>query len=525
MSMENSLICTKRLFELIKLPYTTAFLMDKLLTHPEPESLLSISDTLAEYKVDSLALQIGEDKLDQLPLPCIVQLKGDRHPFFSCLSSVDKGDIEYLDSTGRTTKILRNEFLTKWTGVTLLVEKVENSAEPGYQVRRREVLFYRSLLFLLGLVGLVWLIVNLVNHAGILPSSIGTWSLMALKIAGLAIATILLWTEIDKDNSAITKFCTGGKSVDCNSVLDSFSFGGIVSLSNLAFAYFFSSIFLLVFTSFSQGSMQLLSYLSYSSLLIVPISLFYQGVKIKKWCMLCLWISGILLLEFAANQFLLRGLDPPGIKELSIFSFLFLASVLAWLTLKPYLIARTDLYGVKSKLAKVLSNKELFDYFLNSSRRISSNPEGLGIFLKSQNAKYHVLKVCNPYCGPCARTHPLLEQLYEAGNIDLQILFLSGGGDETRIQTVKHLMAVSSKGDQDYTRGALDDWYLPEQKDYDVFAARYPMNGELAKQESMIKAMENWAEREQITHTPTIFINGYELPSSYEVEDLKYVLQ
>jgi thiol-disulfide isomerase/thioredoxin len=430
-----------------------------------------------------------------------------------------------LDSTDRTTLISRDEFIAKWTGVTLLVEKGENSAEPGYQDRRREVLFYRSLLFLLGLVGLVWLIVNLVNHAGILPSSIGTWSLMALKIAGLAIATILLWTEIDKDNSAITKFCTGGKSVDCNSVLDSFSFGGIISLSNLAFAYFFSSVGLLMISSFSGSSLQLLSYLSYSSLLIVPISLFYQGVKIKKWCMLCLWISGILLLEFVASQFLLVDLVPPGLKELSIFSFLFLASVLVWLTLKPYLIAKGELQGVKSKLAKFMANREVFDYFLSSSRKILTKPAGLGIFLKGQSSKFHVLKVCNPYCGPCARTHPFLEKLYEAGNIDLQILFLPGGEGDTRIQTVSHLLAIAAKGNKDQTRKALDDWYLPEKKDYNVFATRYPMNGELAKQESMIKAMENWAEREQITHTPTIFINGYELPSSYEVEDLKYVLQ
>jgi thiol-disulfide isomerase/thioredoxin/uncharacterized membrane protein len=523
--MENSLICTKRLFELIKLPYTTAFLKEKLLTHPEPESLLSISDTLAEYKVDSLALQIGEDKLDQLPLPCIVQLNGDRHPFFSCLSSVDKGDIEYLDITGRTTKISRNEFLAKWTGVTLLVEKAENSAEPGYQDRRREVLFYRSLLFLLGLVGLVWLSVNLVNHAGILPSSIGTWSLMALKIAGLAIATILLWTEIDKDNSAITKFCTGGKSVDCNSVLDSFSFGGIISLSNLAFAYFFSSVGLLMISSFSGSSLQLLSYLSYSSLLIVPISLFYQGVKIKKWCMLCLWISGILLLEFVASQFLLVDLVPPGLKELSIFSFLFLASVLVWLTLKPYLIAKGELQGVKSKLAKFMSNREVFDYFLSSSRKIMTNPEGLGIFLKGQSSKFHVLKVCNPYCGPCARTHPILEQLYEAGKIDLQILFLTGGNDQTQIQTVSHLMAIASNGQTEYTRQALNDWYIPVKKEYDAFAAKYPTNGEHTKQGQHIKAMQVWAEEEKITHTPTIFVNGYELPSSYAAEDLKYILQ
>jgi hypothetical protein len=70
--MENSLFCVKKLFDQIKLPYSMYYLKEKLLTHPEPDSLLAISDTLAEYKVESLALQMGEDKLDQLPLPCVL---------------------------------------------------------------------------------------------------------------------------------------------------------------------------------------------------------------------------------------------------------------------------------------------------------------------------------------------------------------------------------------------------------------------------------------------------------------------
>ncbi|MFC3416895.1 cysteine peptidase family C39 domain-containing protein [Algoriphagus hitonicola] len=70
--MENSLICIKNLFELINVPFTTGYLKKKLLTHPEPESLLAISDILAEYNLESLAIQLTEDKLDQLPLPCVV---------------------------------------------------------------------------------------------------------------------------------------------------------------------------------------------------------------------------------------------------------------------------------------------------------------------------------------------------------------------------------------------------------------------------------------------------------------------
>ncbi|WP_439475554.1 cysteine peptidase family C39 domain-containing protein [Algoriphagus formosus] len=118
--MENSLICTKRLFDWIKLPYSEPFLKEKLLTHPEPDSLLAISDTLAEYKVESLALQLGEDKLDQLPLPCVVQVSQNPYPYFTCLSQVTKDWVEYLDEKGKLIKVNRKEFVTQWTGATLV---------------------------------------------------------------------------------------------------------------------------------------------------------------------------------------------------------------------------------------------------------------------------------------------------------------------------------------------------------------------------------------------------------------------
>lgn len=506
------------------IPFTHLFLKEKLMTHPEQESLLAISDILAEYKVQSLALQLGEDKMDQIPLPCIVQVSQNPYPYFTCLTRLSEDWAEYLDDRGKMIKQRRKEFVKQWTGVTLVVEKGENSGEPEYSQRRKEQLIYQSLLFLLGSIGLSWIISELIQLNNLTSYSLGSIALFIIKLLGLGISAILLWSEVDKKNAAITQFCGGGEKADCNSVIDSFSILGLISLGNLAFAYFFASTTLLLISSFSASALNLLGLLSISSLAIIPFSLYYQGVKLKKWCRLCLWISGILVVELAVSQFLMPELAWPAFGELGLFSFVFLASVLGWISLKPYLMAQKELYITKSKLAKVLSNKELFDYFLGTSRQITSNPEGLGIFLNGANPKYHVLKVCNPYCGPCARTHPILEQLYEAGKIDLQIVFVPGGGDEVRLKTIRHLLGIASKGNLEQTRLALHEWYSQEKKDYEAFAADYPLNGELASQESNIKSMLDWAEKEQITHTPTIFINGYELPSTYAVEDLKYVL-
>jgi len=508
----------------LRVPFTRSFLKEKLLTHPEPESLLAISDTLAEYKLESLALQLGENKLDHVPLPCVVQVSQKPYPYFTCLTQVSQERVEYLDEKGKLIKQSRKEFVARWTGVTLVAEKGEHSGEPGYTKRRKEQLIYQSLLFLLGSIGLAWIISELIQLNNFTTYSLGTIALFIVKLSGLGISGILLWSEVDKKNAAITQFCGGGDQTDCNSVIDSFSIAGLITLGNLAFAYFFASTTLLLFSSFSSSALGLLGLLSYSSLLIIPFSLYYQGAKLKKWCRLCLGISGILVLELAVSQFLLHYLPLPEFGQVAIFSFIFLAAVLAWMSLKPYLMAQKELYTTKSKLAKIMSNRDLFEYFLSNSRKITSNPEGLGIFLKGANPKYHVLKVCNPYCGPCANTHPLLEQFYEDGNIDLQIIFVPGGGEEVRLKTIRHLLGIASVGNLEQTRQALDDWYRQEKKDYEAFAKKYPLNGELAKQEFKIKAMQDWAEQEQITHTPTIFINGFELPSAYEVEELKYVL-
>ena len=50
------------------------------------------------------------------------------------------------------------------------------------------------------------------------------------------------------------------------------------------------------------------------------------------------------------------------------------------------------------------------------------------------------------------------------------------------------------------------------------------MNGELLKQGDKIEPMDKWCKAMGISFTPTIFINGYQLPYAYNIEDLQYFL-
>lgn len=519
--MNNCLIICKRLLKSLKVPFTEKFLKEKILTHPQNPSLLVISDTLEEYGVESMALKLGPDQLDAFPLPGIVQVSRNNVTYFHTITAVSENSVYLFDEKGRQKELPRLDFLKSWTGVSLLVEAAEDAAEPDIIQKILDQRIIRSVAMVFGISLLLGLVLSVVENG------FSGWSLFyfILKLLGLSIASILLWYQHDKDNPTLQKFCSGGNSVNCNSVLDSKAFqwlDGRVNPSLLSFAYFFAGIGLFLVSS--NSSLTFLAYLSTLTIPIVIYSFYYQAFVVKKWCRFCQIIQGVLILEVLAvfgGLFWSGGVD---VSIVGFFLFFFTGIILGWILIKPMLGLQDKIYSIKRELAKLKSNKDLFELSLSRSRKIKNDPYGLGILMKGENAKHQVIKVCNPYCGPCAQVHPVLENLFAKGNIDLQILFTPGYGDEKKEKIVRHLLAIKGKGDSKRTQQALDDWYGAEKKDYSAFASKYPMNGELIQQEEKVMAMEEWCVKENISYTPTLFINGYELPQDYNADLLKYLL-
>jgi protein-disulfide isomerase len=75
------------------------------------------------------------------------------------------------------------------------------------------------------------------------------------------------------------------------------------------------------------------------------------------------------------------------------------------------------------------------------------------------------------------------------------------------------------------SNSCIRHWYLAENKDYDVFASNYKLNGELKAQGEKLQTMKDWCDQVNIEFTPTFFINGYQLPEQYKLEDVKYLFE
>jgi protein-disulfide isomerase len=81
------------------------------------------------------------------------------------------------------------------------------------------------------------------------------------------------------------------------------------------------------------------------------------------------------------------------------------------------------------------------------------------------------------------------------------------------------LVSGTTPGDK---RKALHDWY--EWMDFEKFKEKYPLKVVLNVKE-LLTQHEQWMADAKIEYTPTIFINGYQLPKHYIIKDLKNLLK
>lgn len=525
--MDNCVSITKKLLHILNIKHTIEYLEDSILSHPDHPSLLSISDTLNTYKVENLAIKTDKTRFDELPLPCVVQVSRIGKDLFYLLETVSDKKVSYYDDKGKMHNIAKDVFLNACTGVCLLVEKLNSSKEEGIEERLTAKRFLNFLKISVALLLITWVSTQLFLAETVDSTFalllIGLYTL--LKFLGLSIGVLLLWFEVDEYNPTLQNICSGSTKVNCRSVLNSKYaklFNGNLNLSLVAFSYFFGSLLYPIIQGFSMSALALSSIIGFLGFPIILISLYYQAFVIKQWCKLCVMMQIVIILEVLVS--ILGGFYTAEIafETIPLLVALFILPIVAWKLIKPLLQKEKERNFYKRGLKKIKNNSEVLKGLLVKSRRFTKSTARLGILLKNPNAKYHVVKVCNPYCRPCAKAHPILEELFAKGRINLQILFTAkANGNDPKTTMVRHFLAIDQKGT---IREALDDWYNSKTKDYKAFSDKYPMNGELENQNHKIEAMSKWCDSENITHTPTLFINGYELPKEYSISDLKEVL-
>ncbi len=505
---------------------------DSLQNHPDWPGLLCISDSLNNWNIPNGAGKIDVNKMDELPVPFIANTYNAESPI-AVVTKITPTTVQYYQKNYNTLITeSRDNFYKKWDGVYLIAEPDEDSIEPNYKINKQKA-FFNSLIPFAAILLLTFLSFLLLKYTGgnnvNSPSlNTGIYLQYFVLLAGTFVTCLLLWYEIDKSNPLLQKVCSGIVKGNCSAILSGkqakvFKW---LSWSEVGFFFFTGSLLLLLF---DKNSIGLIAWLNLLAMPYTIFSVYYQWKVAKQWCVLCLAVQALLLLggiNVIVNNYLL----PLPLFSLLTAAYLLLLvalPVVLWYAVKPYILRLQQAKNTKREYLRIKFNGEIFDTLLKKQKQVTLSADGLGIDIGSPYATNTIIKVCNPYCGPCAKAHEKIEALLENNNnVKMKLIFTTPDKEtHPSIKPTRHLMAIAENTyDQQNLKQSLDDWYLPATKNYDLFAAKYPMNGELLQQGKKIEAMEKWCHEMKVSSTPTIFINGYQLPDAYSIEDLQYFL-
>ncbi len=511
-----------------------------LQSNPYYPALYSLSDTFSKFKIDNQAYRIDPENFSDLDIdtPFVAYAKiRDIADDFILITKKTEDSINYIYKSEPEKTISIKSFLSfdtnelMFRGVIWKAELTTNSGEPGYKHKRQlEVNDKRIHNFIFTVSALVALSIILLS----IPEN-GALSFLLialLKIIGLFSVSFLLVYEIDKNNGFVKNICSLSKKTNCKAVLDSSAskiFG--ISLGEIGLYYFASTFLGLLLPNMAFEVKR--NWILITNLLVVPFvffSIYYQWRIVKQWCILCLLVQAVFILEFIwGASFAWRDSFSNMISVSSLMKVVIvtIAPVLAWQIIKPILIKNNDHDNYLYAYQRLQYNPDIFKHLLQTQQLAPPGWEKLGINIGDENAPNTVIKICNPYCGPCDIAHMKLEELLDHNKfVKLKIIYITSNSElDTGRDIVKHILKIASTSNKQLLKECLDDWYTGADKDYNRIRDKYPLNdmnfdAEIVK----IDEMSSWCRAARVTHTPTIYVNGHLLPENYNISELQHVL-
>jgi len=526
MKKDNTASVLINILEGLNIPVTEASVVNELQKHPEQSSLFAINDLLNYWKVPNGAFNISAETLSELPTPCIVHLSSNNGEF-AVVNRRDGENVYVSNERWSNYKISIEDFKNIFSGNVLIAQFDQDAGEMDFREKRRKeaIKKFRFPFFLSGFI--VLFLCALFQYSPLTENLTWPIALIAiLKTTGLITAVLLMVHSFDSNNSFTQRICSGHNN-DCNAILTSKAakVTDYLSWSEVGLFYYTGSWLTLLFNTQSAASLQLLAYISVLCLPYTFYSIYYQWQIARQWCVFCCAIQALFWLEFFAfSPFWIMPLNVPSLKEIINISIEFSVPVFLWASIKPLIEESARSHALSSQLKKFKYNKALFFSTLKEQPHHVFPELTQSVLLGNPEAEHMITLVSSPTCEPCAEVHKLLHQWQlERDNFKLQLVFAVMNEDnDYATKIVKHLLSLKDS-DSGRLEQAVHEWYEGKYKDLDSWKKAYPAE-EKKDAKVILEKYNDWCKMADVKGTPTVFLNGYQLPAPWQLEDIKYFI-
>jgi uncharacterized membrane protein len=495
----------ERLLKKRGIKISTNLLHQKLTEHPYFPSLLSISDVLTEIGITSNAYKTNLDDLKQnFETAVLIPIQIEKG-LFCILDKIKDRNFRVITENGEVKWFAEDDFIKAWSSGVLL--DVQHPVVPIVSVKTDPKVYPG---YLKNLLAICWAILTFyVLQSRLSDLNLQQGTLVMLNLSGTLVSWLLILQHLNKNNVLVQQLCQSKTQEGCNSVLNN-KMAMITtwfSMAEAGFVYFAGMTFLILFSN----SYSILHMLLFCAPAFSLFAIYLQAFVIKQWCRLCMAVHAIVFCSFSVSVYNYWGSRAlfPSFGELSVF----ILPGLLWLFLKPYIIQLKDVEHFKAEYTKLKYNPDIFLALISKQTRINI-PQSLKVFtLGNRAAENELTFVSNPYCGPCAIAHEIIDEwLKQELNFKINIIFIHSNDKNDRQRVfVQHIAKIS---DQEIFKEVIHAWFSsPGTKDISKWTEEYELqNTELPYDEAHLQA---WVNLSEIAATPTFFINGYPLPKTY----------
>ena len=484
---------------------------EAFLSHPNYPSLYAVTDTLSYLAIDNLAVKVPKDQFAELPEYFLSVYKGEL-----AMIKNDNSVVLVENEKGKRLTITSDEFLREWSQIVVVVVE-SNINVKSFQIKNS---YSKWGLYLLPVVLLVLLSTFSFNF------SVFSFSLLGLIIIGLLVSVLILQEKFGIKSELGSKLCNVSAQASCDSVIKSDKSKIFNGLSFYDLPILFFGINFLALLADPNNSSLLIVGLSLVSIPFLGYSVRLQKAILKKWCLLCLVISLIILLQ---GIFVFLNSE-----SLSNFTFsnsfgYIQSSILiisSWFFIRPIIERNIQL---KDELNVYKRLKRNFKVFKSFSKKIEVH-EGFeklkGIQYGDVNARVKLTLFLSPSCGHCHKAFKDAKDLFEKNksNVYLNILFNVNpeNRDNEYLSIVETLLALNALN-KEMAKEALEDWHI-KIMNLTEWKEKWSLSSyDMIVNNQMMRQYE-WCLANKFNFTPVKVINEELFPNEYELIDIKYFL-
>ncbi|SFB00467.1 Vitamin K epoxide reductase family protein [Flavobacterium swingsii] len=482
---------------------------DLFLSHPNYPGVFAITDSLDMLSIENIAIKVPKEQFIELPKSFLAIYNNNL-----VLATKSNAVITIDTKEGKQQKLTFNEFLTGWNEVILAIEPNTNS------IIKKEKANTKWLLYTLPFIALIILSITYNKY------NYNSTILLATSITGLLTSIFIVQEAFGIKSEIVSKFCNVNQNVSCDSVIKSNKneINKWFGFSDLPLLFFSISILSTIIQT--EEASNIIGFLSLAATPIIMYSVWLQKFQLKKWCVLCLVVSFIIVLQslvfiFATTSFF-------NIIIINGFGFLFSAILLTtiWLFVKPVFEAKIKAEKRETELKKFKCNYQIFRFLSKKIPVLKGFDKLEGLQFGNKTASLQLTIIISPSCGHC---HKALEDGFNLvtkfpKRVFLSVLFnINPENNDNLYKIIVETLLTINNINPENIESAISDWHI-KKMDLQPWLEKWKMNTVDMKVNHQIYKQYNWCLENEFNYTPVKIINNKLFPNEYEISELKYFL-